>query len=224
MGVWDISTPAGSDPKSQGDDRIRELKSALQEALRGGTSEGDLAIFPGSAPSTAPVFHYRGGKGATGARPASGQSGIYFDTTRNALQRDNGSTWDDIGTLIPAGTVMCFFQAAAPTGWTQVTTQNDRVLRVVSSAGGGSGGSINTSTSLAHTHTVDSHTHSIPASATSQTNSGNWYSQSTQPGLTNSATNHNHDIPASTSGATSPGTDSKLGVLAYSDVILASKD
>ncbi len=224
MGNWDISTPSGSDPKSQGDDRIRELKSALQEALRGGTSEGDLAIFPGSAPSTAPVFHYRGGKGATGARPASGQSGIYFDTTRNALQRDNGSTWDDIGTLIPTGTVMCFFQAAAPTGWTQVTTQNDRVLRVVSSAGGGSGGSINTSTGLAHTHTVNSHTHTTPAMNTQQTNAGDWYSQTSQPGLTTSSTNHTHEIQANTTGSSSPDTNSSLSVLAYSDVILASKD
>jgi len=42
--------------------------------------------------------------------------------------------------LIPVGTVMCFFQAAAPTGWTQVTTQNDKLLRVVSGVGGGSAG------------------------------------------------------------------------------------
>jgi hypothetical protein len=41
----------------------------------------------------------------------------------------------------PTGTVMLFFQAAAPAGWTQVTTQNDKALRVVSGAGGGAGGS-----------------------------------------------------------------------------------
>jgi len=44
------------------------------------------------------------------------------------------------GGVIPPGTVMCFFQASAPTGWTKVVTQNDKVLRVVSGAGGGSGG------------------------------------------------------------------------------------
>lgn len=42
--------------------------------------------------------------------------------------------------LIPKGARMVFYQAAAPTGWTQVTTVNDRVLRVVSGSGGGSGG------------------------------------------------------------------------------------
>lgn len=41
---------------------------------------------------------------------------------------------------LAAGTRMVFYQAAAPTGWTQVTSVNDRVLRVVSTAGGGTGG------------------------------------------------------------------------------------
>jgi hypothetical protein len=44
------------------------------------------------------------------------------------------------GTTIPAGTVMLFYQAAAPTGFTQVTTQNNKALRVVSGTGGGTGG------------------------------------------------------------------------------------
>lgn len=44
-------------------------------------------------------------------------------------------------TPIPAGTDMVFYQAAAPTGWTKGTTQNDKALRVVSGNGGGSGGS-----------------------------------------------------------------------------------
>ena len=57
------------------------------------------------------------------------------------------ATVEDIATksyvdgVIPAGSKMLFRQAAAPAGWTQDTTQNDRVLRVVSGAGGGTGGS-----------------------------------------------------------------------------------
>ena len=50
---------------------------------------------------------------------------------------------------IPSGTVMAFFQAAAPTGWTQVTTHNNKALRVVSGAGGGSGGSVAFTTAFA---------------------------------------------------------------------------
>jgi hypothetical protein len=46
------------------------------------------------------------------------------------------------GQIIPTGTVMLFMQSAAPLGWTQVTTVNDRVLRVVNdNTGGNTGGS-----------------------------------------------------------------------------------
>ena len=43
---------------------------------------------------------------------------------------------------VAAGTVAPFTQASAPTGWTQVTTYNNTSVRVVSGAGGGSGGTI----------------------------------------------------------------------------------
>lgn len=46
------------------------------------------------------------------------------------------------GDLIPAGTVMLFFQATAPTGWTQLTTHDNKALRIVSGAGGSTGGSV----------------------------------------------------------------------------------
>ncbi len=59
---------------------------------------------------------------------------------------------------------MVFFQAAAPTGWTQDVTHNDKALRVVSGAGGGSGGTNAFSTNLTHTHTIASsgtHSHGV---------------------------------------------------------------
>lgn len=52
----------------------------------------------------------------------------------------------------PAGTAMLFAQAAAPTGWTKSTTHNDKALRVVSGATGGSpGGSLAFSTVFSRT-------------------------------------------------------------------------
>jgi len=51
--------------------------------------------------------------------------------------------------VIPAGTVMSFFQAAAPVGWTQVTTHDNKAMRVVSGTGGGSGGSVAFTTAFA---------------------------------------------------------------------------
>ena len=65
----------------------------------------------------------------------------------------------------PSGTVMVFYQASAPTSWTQVTTQNNKALRVVSGTGGGTGGThaLTSPPSTAHSHTGPSHTHSTPS-------------------------------------------------------------
>lgn len=67
--------------------------------------------------------------------------------------------------VIPTGTVMPFYQAAAPTGWTAVTL-NDKFFRVVTAGttGGNAGGSGLTPSSaltLAHSHTVNSHIHDL---------------------------------------------------------------
>lgn len=72
---------------------------------------------------------------------------------------------------IPTGTNMLFYQAAAPTGWTQVTTVNDRVLRVVSGTGAATGGTTAFSTYFSGSSAVGSttlteaqmpsHTHSV---------------------------------------------------------------
>ena len=64
-----------------------------------------------------------------------------------------------------SGTKLVFLQAAAPTYWTLDATHNDKALRVVSSSGGGSGGTHDLSAppSLAHVHTGPSHTHTGPS-------------------------------------------------------------
>jgi len=55
---------------------------------------------------------------------------------------------------IPPGTRMLFAQAGAPTGWTQDSSVNDRVIRVVRGPGNGVGGSWKL-TGLTHAHTHD---------------------------------------------------------------------
>lgn len=252
MSVFDISTPAGTEVASQGDDRMRELKVALQDALRGETTEGSEAVFPGAAPSTAPVFRYRGLSGLTAARPAAGQYGLFFDTTRQVLQRDNGSSWDDVGTVIPAGTVMVFYQAAAPAGWTQVVTQNDKALRVVSGSGGVAGGSQGLSSTIfiAHNHNVLSHTHTIshkhytgilaiagqlafanglvdwPSGTTSIGLLANIFAGSASAGASTQPALNTSPPDTTDSGSTAGTTDSQLADvnLAYADVILCSKN
>lgn len=128
-----------------------------------------------------------------------------------------------------SGTKMAFFQAAAPTGWTQITTHNDKALRVVSGSGGGSGGSQALSTTLAHSHVVDSHQHIISAEGVLTTDTGSAASLA-QSGGQQAFTHdsHVHHVPAHShggaTGAASVGTNSQLGALAYVDMILCSKN
>jgi hypothetical protein len=85
------------------------------------------------------------------AAPVAGQPTYVWDGEKWTLQ---GS----MSGIIPTGTVMVFYQAAAPIGWTKVVTQNDKALRVVNGAsGGGAGGSNPFSTVMAQT-VVGGHT------------------------------------------------------------------
>lgn len=218
--VWDKTIPLGTEDASQGDDRIREMKSDVEDALQAQDPAGGESVFPGSDTS-APVYRYRGLKDSTAARPAAGDYGFFFDETRNVIQRDNGTTWDDVATLIPAGTIMVFYQAAAPVGWTKQTVQDDKALRVVSAAGGGSGGALPISATLNHRHTVAPHDHTLqgdsgaPSSLTTGLQGGG-------SGTAASAT-HTHGV-GSVTGSSAPITDLQLGILAYIDVIICSKD
>lgn len=66
---------------------------------------------------------------------------------------------------IPTGTVMLFYQNAAPDGWTISSALNDYALKIVSSSGGVTSGSVLYSTLFGRTAT-DSHTlttNEIPA-------------------------------------------------------------
>ncbi len=95
-----------------------------------------------------------------------------------ALSAGTGNlTWTTVTSedFIPDGSVMAFFQASAPTGWTQVTTQNDKVLRVVSGTGGGTGGDWamsageTTSSHGGHVHAGAAHSHNHNLSAGAHT-------------------------------------------------------
>lgn len=74
---------------------------------------------------------------------------------------------------VPSGTRVLFPQTSVPTGYTQYTAWNDRVMRVVNSTGAGTGGSWNNATGLTIGNTVltqaqiPSHYHYIFKSASS---------------------------------------------------------
>ncbi len=175
----------------------------------------------------------------------NGTSNVAFvapGTVGNVLT-SNGTTWISSaggggGTTIPAGTVILFYQATAPTGFTQVTTQNNKALRVVSGTGGGTGGSVVFTTAFASqavsgsvgtsgattlsTSEIPSHTHTVPLSSNAcdggsfplSFNAGGYNPSS---GATGGGGSHTH------TGGTFTGTAINLAVQ-YIDIILASKD
>lgn len=111
--TWNTGTPAGTDSIRDGDNSIREMKVDLQTAL---TTEG---IFPGGAPST-PIFRWKPPTGTEAARPASDAAligRIYINTTTGRIERDNGTTWDEVATKIPAGVTLPFAGTSIPGGW-----------------------------------------------------------------------------------------------------------
>ena len=123
--------------------------------------------------------------------------------------------------LIPAATVALFYQAAAPTGWTQNVSASvhNKALRVVNTAGGGTGGvtaftsvfgaSKNTGTHVLTTTQIPVHTHGAGTLATD-----------------NDTHNHDVTIPRYTGGGVGtdgfPGGDN--GVFSVNDVFTTNND
>ena len=145
---------------------------------------------------------------------------------------------------IPSGTVVLFYQSAAPTGWTQVTSLNDYSLRLVSGTGGTTGGTTAFSTVFANqTPTISvnvsglsvgattlsiaqmpSHTH--PANTGTGGCASPYGSVSAQSnsqyntGSTGGGGSHTHSISGSATGSSTAVT---LNVQ-YANIIICSKN
>jgi hypothetical protein len=144
----------------------------------------------------------------------------------------------------PSGTVSLFYRATAPTGWTQVTTQNDKMLRVVSGTGGGSGGTNALTNTLASrpisatvpvtinglsmgNTTLDINTiplHGHPANNGGNTGAGPGGTAVVAPGSTtgNQGGSSAHAHPTSYSSASGPWSTTLDMRIQYADVILCS--
>lgn len=125
----------------------------------------------------------------------------------------------------PSGTVLLFWQTAAPTGWTKIVTQNDKALRVVSGSGGVSGGTNAFSTVMAQTVVgsstlstaqLASHAHSYTApggtvtvNQVCGTPAAAGPGAGSTTGASGSGTSHNHTITMS---------------IQFIDIILCSKN
>jgi hypothetical protein len=60
--------------------------------------------------------------------------------TATGINFSNGTSLNSRRGIFPQSTAWVYYQANAPTGWTKVTTQDNKALRVVSGAGGAAGG------------------------------------------------------------------------------------
>lgn len=90
--------------------------------------------------------------------------------TSGNLLTSNGTAWTSAAPAsspIPSGTVMLFYQASAPTGWTQVTTLNDYGLRLVSGTGGTTAGTTAYSTVFTNQTPTISNTFAVAATTLS---------------------------------------------------------
>tara|TARA_R100000808_G_C2114613_1_gene127663 strand:+ start:41 stop:727 length:687 start_codon:yes stop_codon:yes gene_type:complete len=174
---------------------------------------------------------------------AQGGTGITSAGTSGNVLMSDGSAFAS-SPLIPTGSVMLFYQASAPTGWTKSTAHNDKALRVVSGSGGGSGGSVAFETAFAshtpagsvsgntasHTLTISQipeHTHSYNQKVYNQPGVGNAggggarvteADQGATTGSTGGGGGHSHGA----TGLSFSGSAINLDV-SYVDVIICTK-
>lgn len=128
--------PLSGDFIVQGDNHLRLLKAVLR------------AQFPG-----------KNGAGFAKAITASEDEINFLGGLTSNIQEQFNNLGDRNALVAPAGTQMIFKMSSPPTGWRNAGANNDSLLRVVSTTGGGNGGSDSPiSFSVpAHNHTTAGH-------------------------------------------------------------------
>jgi hypothetical protein len=114
----------------------------------------------------------KGDKGDKGDQGIQGPSGAIPEAPNDGIQYGRQSqAWTPTG--IPSGSVMLFYQAAAPVGWTRVTSQHDKAIRVVGNTPGGVAGGTNPFSTVQAQTVVGNHTMALGETATGIQVSGN---------------------------------------------------
>lgn len=228
---WDESTPDGSQGRSLGDDRIREMKTQFREIFevdhvmsssgQGATwgRHNKVTLQEQSADPT-----YQANTVILYSKEANSKAELYYiDEDGNTMQLTSGG--DFIGGF--AGEVRIFtgLLSAIPTGWTLCTSLLGKFIKSVPDAvtnpgtTGGSDSITLTSANLpAHTHTFttgaaspSTHTHTlgyvinaVTSGGAPASGSGYYYINScTTPGATDEGGSHTH---SGTSDSTGSGT------------------
>ena len=212
--------------------------------------DGKLVLNSTAVTSTAAELNILDGVTATAGELNLIDGGTSRGTT--ALADGDGILINDAGTMrmttvqtvktymasepFASGTDMIFFQAAAPTGWTKSTANNNKALRVVSGDGGGTGGNAAFS-SPAHNLTAAAHTiatNELPShshgSVVTGVNSSSASKGDVQPANNNFSFLTGISVGTGNTGAVGGGaghTHNSSGSITtpqYIDVIVAAKD
>jgi len=151
--MYDKTAPLNTDLVSAGDDDIRATKEAIEEAIQ---IEHDFPVVAGL-----PVARHKFPNGNSTSRPAGYNGRIYLNTEINAIEQYQGG-WNTVASLIPKGSIMLFYQLAAPTGWTRLYSYDDRMLRLVNDdTAGDTGGSWVLPDIVVDDYTMEAHKHSV---------------------------------------------------------------
>lgn len=97
----------------------------------------DIDVTDGSTTNIV-RFQNNGSETAHISYNPSGDS-MDFDNFGGGVKIDGNDIFHEGNREIPAGTVMVFYQASAPTGWSKITSVNNRMLYVTSGSGGNNG-------------------------------------------------------------------------------------
>lgn len=202
---------------------------------------GDLSIY-----NAAGTFNHRFAN-----QPTANRTVTLPDADVTLVAGTMATTSDIANAGFPAGTAMLFVQTSAPTGWTKVTTHDNKALRVVSGAASSGGttaftsvfasrtpsGSIGSttdtgtigSTTLAESQ-IPSHTHDITPfnSGTGGVNNPGTTAFSVKgsakfSGATGGGGSHNHSLTMNAHNHSFTGTAMDFAVQ-YVDVIIATKN
>jgi hypothetical protein len=144
--------PEGTESKSFGDDAIREIKRVLQTVFPKLDNGVPLNV-------TSAEVNTLAGNTLNIAEALSTIESAFATTNTRLSVLETESTKQKTTLYAPSGTVMLFLQAAAPAGWNISVLDNDRMLRVVNSAGNAVGGFMSpTGFYDGHSHTINNHT------------------------------------------------------------------
>lgn len=165
------ATPSDTELAQLGAGRIRSTRLGVRErmvvdhALAGNADDGKhkWATFLDRGSSSAATIDTD--EGFLFVAIVAGKTELFYQNSANQVIQLTAAGVINL-TTFAAGTKIVFAQAAAPTGWVIDATHNDRVLRVNSTVGAGTGGSwtISGVTTQGHTLTtseIPTHAHQI---------------------------------------------------------------